>query len=326
MPMSVEAVLPELAVPQTAVEPEAPSRHAFAVYLVWLVLVPVTLFAAALTIVPTRWFESHSHNEFSMNVGYGETLHNADCNILVYGDSTALLAVDPLVLQKETGLSACNISEFMGMTLVNGTMVVDRFLAHNPRPRYLLFVYAPEGYVRQKDWGAFTTFEAISFRLEHVRNLSTVWLFLRHPAEFFSWMETGLYYAIVQARSPAAPEASRHLREPHRGHYPWGGANLTSCPASTLPEGQPDAAWIATLRTKYGVEGTRVLVDATPMPACDPTFAFYKDKFGGLSDNRLETYPISDYLAAGHSHMNAAGSLKLSTQLGRQIAALEQAH
>ena len=30
------------------------------------------------------------------------------------------------------------------MTMVNGTSIVDDYLRHNPRPRYLVFLYAPE--------------------------------------------------------------------------------------------------------------------------------------------------------------------------------------
>ena len=83
-------------------------------------------------------------NTYVANLGYGATLYGVDCQVVVSGDSSAMVGVDPGLIRRRTGLNTCNIGEFEGMTILNGTMVVDRYLAQNAKPRFLVFRYTPE--------------------------------------------------------------------------------------------------------------------------------------------------------------------------------------
>ncbi|ADW67554.1 hypothetical protein [Granulicella tundricola] len=139
-------------------------RRSLVLYLLPLILVPYLLLLIALFLVPSRWLAVRSGNTYLANLGYGATLHHADCQIVVYGDSTAMVGIDPAVLRERTGLSACNIAEFEGMTILNGTMIVDQYLAQNQRPKYLVFLYTPEDFQPESQRAMVGMFEGLTWR------------------------------------------------------------------------------------------------------------------------------------------------------------------
>ena len=175
-------------------EPPA-SRRRFYLYLLPILLFPVLLIATAFFVVPTDWFQQRADSTYLVNFGYATRLSGQDCPVLIYGDSTAMVGVDPRVITARTGLHACNIAEFEGMTLVTHTLLVDEFLAHNPRPRFLVFLYTPEDLSLPYDWSKVSTFEATSFLLRHERNLHTARVLAEHPGPTFGWAEQGLRMA-----------------------------------------------------------------------------------------------------------------------------------
>ena len=299
----------------------AGERRSLYLYLLPLVLVPCLLFVAALLIVPTPWFMEHTGSDYLPNMGYATTLHNTRCDVLVYGDSSALLAVDPAIVQAETGLSACNIAEFEGITLMDGTDLVDTFLRNNPRPRLLLFLYTPDDLSRPRKWPPISMFEAISYNLEYRRNLRTVLTLLSHPDESFAWAELGMRRAIQRARSPAMPQKEIHQREAGRGVFRPEPSIAQDCPQAPR-ETAPDIRWVAALRSRYGVNGTRVLVDATPTAPCDPNLKFFREHIQGVVDNSsYPTIPVTSFGTNGHLHTNAAGTKLISTMIAAQIKA-----
>jgi hypothetical protein len=79
--------------------------------------------------------------------------------------------------------------------------------------------------------------------------------------------------------------------------------------------------WLATLRSTYGVDGTHVLIDVTPMPPCDEGLPFYRTHLAGLTDNTVDTLPIGDYNTSGRLHTTELGTTALSERIADQIAA-----
>lgn len=291
-------------------------------YLLPFLIFPLILFGLALAIVPTHWFAMRSGNAYLANLGYGLTLTNTSCQVLITGDSTALVGVDPAVITKATGLTACNIAEFEGMTLVTGNAVLDHFLAHNPRPLYIVFMYCPEYLTVKKNWEDVSAFEAISYRLEHERTLDTVKVLALHPGETFKWAEQGLRFTAQRLRSrPLPPEAAR-LRVPTGGQLP-----MTTEKALTTCNAKPvniliDRDWMAGLRSRYAVSGTSVLIDATPVPTCEPGLPQMQQTLAGQVDNLpLPTLPIGDYVTGGRLHAGPAGALVISKMIAAQILA-----
>jgi hypothetical protein len=293
------------------------TRRRLYLYLLPLVGCPFLLLAAALLILPSQWFALRSKNTYLINVAYGAKLYGANCQVLVYGDSSAMVGIDPSVIRARTGLSTCNIAEFQPMTMLNGTMLLDTYLEHNTAPRFLVFYFAPEDLDPQSQHNG--PFEAIVYRMRRPHKLaSLVDLALHHPNELITWVEQGLRFTLINLFNKPASLEVQHLRDRTSGQLPMTSSSLTECD-NLVRDAPPDKAWIAGLRSKYGRAGTTVLVDATPLATCDPSLRFFQQQLPGVIDNRLETLPISVYVVDGRLHVNAEGSAHLSNMLAKQI-------
>ena len=310
-------------------DPEAPppvvpsQKIRYLAYLFPVLFFPILLIGLAVVIVPSRWFSLRSGNIYYSDLGYGAELRNQSCEILIYGDSSAMVGIEPAVVQQRTGLTTCNIAEFEGMTLVNETVLVDDFLAHNPRPRFIVFLYSPEDLYLPKSWDkGVSNFEGISYL---IKNRPLVEVFRRmgeHPIEFLSWAELGMRMVLTHLRTAPISSEAQHLRDRHMGRLPVPEDTRADCSSVGPPFDPPDPAWIASLRAHYGVDGTRVLVDATPTLACDPGLAFYQKHLDPLIDNSpYLPIDISNYSSDGRLHANSAGVITLSNMVASQIEA-----
>jgi hypothetical protein len=291
-------------------------------YLLPIVALPLLMLVVAFLIVPTQWFALRTVSPYLLNLAYGAKLVDRDCQVLIYGDSSAMVGLNPTLIQQKTGLTTCNIAEYEGITLVSHSLLVDMFLQHNPRPRFIVFFYSPEDLTVPNDWAGVgvATFEAISFRMEYARNLETVLLLAAHPGVTFSWAEQGMRQALLRIHAKPVSLELAHLREPSNGQLPLTGLNITGCDAS-LHDRPPDLAWIGGLRSRYGVGGTRVLVDAAPTADCDASLGFFQQHLDGVVDNTpYQPIPVSSFVDNGRMHVNREGSQLISIMVANQIA------
>lgn len=299
------------------------TKPSLVLYLLPFLLAPLLLILAAIVIVPSRWYALRAGSTYLANVGYATRLHNTQCDLLIAGDSTAMVGIDPAILHARTGLSVCNIAEFRGMSVVNENLMVDQFLRNNPPPRLLLFMYAPEA-LNHTTWNKVPLFEGITLRMR-LLNTATFALFLRHPIEFLAWTEQGLRTTLFHLHThPFGPEVE-HQREAVNGFFPVSGPAQTAC-EPTRRAGLPDPAFVRNLRQTYTRPGTRVLVDATPTLPCDLALADYRRTLAGLVDDLpYPTLPVSDFLEGSRLHVTPAGSVVLSNLIADQILHLPPA-
>ena len=293
-------------------------------YLLPFLVFPILFLVLACIIVPSRWFALHSGNSYMVNDGFATELTGTRCDILVYGDSTAMVAVNPRIVQARTGLRTCNIAEFRGMTVVNGTWLVDTFLAHNPPPRFLVFMFTPENLQVPRDWTSTNTFEAITFRMHARPGAETLLTMLAHPDAFLRWSEEGLRMSLTRVHSQPLAPAQVDTRPATGGQFPLAGPPETQC-EQTRRAGDPNPAYVAALRSRYSTPQTTVLIDATPTAACDPGLAFYNRVLPGLVDDiPYPTYPIGVFIKDNRLHMGPEGAALLSNMLADQI--LQRTH
>ena len=300
--------------------PPRSNRRAW-LYLLPVLIFPFALLAAAFAIIPTRWFITHSGNSYLENLAYATRLHGAHCDVVIWGDSSAMVGIDPAIVQARTGLSTCNIAEFKGMALVTNTLLLDTYLAHNARPRFLVIMFAPEAMFLNKSWAKTPTFEAITFLVQSQPHLAVLRTLLQHPLDTIAWAELGLRMTVTRFHSKAAPDSALHVRESHQGQFPVEGPDEVSCEKEPRP-GAQDPAWLNGFRRKYGVDGTQVLVDATPTPSCDPGLSENRRILPPLIDNNpYPTLPYDFYIKGDRLHVNSRGVPILSNMVADQILA-----
>ena len=212
-------------------------------YLLPMVASPLLMIAAAFFIIPTTWFIQHSGNTYLENLAYATKLKNVDCPVVVWGDSTAMVGVDPALIKARTGLTTCNIAEFKGMALVTQTLLLDEFLEHNRRPRYLVILFAPEAMFMNTDWSKTPTFEAITYLVQTQPKEKVFRTLALHPVDTLGWAGLGLRMTLTRLHSKPASFATLHQRELHHGQLPVTGPPEVSC--EKIPRnGVPDPRWI----------------------------------------------------------------------------------
>ena len=287
-------------------------------YCIALGSAPFLLLIVGVLIPSMDWTIRHSGNIYLANVGYVTKLKDADCQVVIYGDSSAMEDIDPAIIRERTGLSACNIAEPANMTMVNGMMIPDLYLQNNPRPKLWVFAFAADNLAPYATWEKIEPFEAIVFRLRQRKDLSTLKLLAQHPERTLEFAGNGLRIALFGLTKHPLSPSDYEIRDLHDGRYPSPDPVMTSCPKERI-EHPSDAAYIVGFRARYGVDGAGVIVDTAPKPACDPTFDYYAVRFPAPTDNKLEAYPMSDFDAHGHSHMKEAGVVRFSNAVSDQI-------
>jgi hypothetical protein len=302
--------------------PNRSARVHYALYLLPLVLAPILLLLFGLFVIPTQWYTSLGGDPWLMGMGYGGTLHHADCQLVVYGDSTAMIGVDSERIRQRTGLKTCNIAENEGSIILNGTMVLDQYLSQNARPRYILFLFAPEDLDPFSPKQKHGLFEAITYRLRQPHKLASLWLILHRPEDIFTWLSAGMDSMLRHIRGRHLTVEEMSTRERHGGRLTMLDAPLTSCTEDPF-EIPPNLPWLGGLRDKYRSAGTTVLVDAMPLPVCDPSLAYYKERLPTVVDNPGLTFPVSAYIYGGR-HASTEGIALLSDTLSKQILDLQQ--
>jgi hypothetical protein len=289
-------------------------------YVAILCIFPFALILFTFWWVTTDSYLRHIPFPYIVGTGYGSKLQHADCEIVIDGDSTALVGVLPRIIEQRTGLKTCNISEVAGIKLVNGMRVLDDYLAHNRRPQYLVFVFAPENLIPPSQWAFVSDFEGWFYRIRFHPD-SALWRrLIQDPNGTLANAELAFRNGVEWLPKHPLPPELAHERDLNGGHVSESGTPLTRCAGDTILR-SPDPAWLASLRSTYGLGGTHVLVDVTPMPPCDDGLPFYRTHLAGLTDNTVDTLPIGDYNSSGRLHTNDLGTAALSERIADQIAA-----
>ena len=289
-------------------------------YCLLLLSIPLAAMFASLFVLRTDWFPPRAGNTYIATIGYGAKLRNASCDVLINGDSSALVGVVPETITQQTGLSACNISEFGGMEQVNGRMILETYLKNNARPRFLIFLYAPENLSPRDKWTSVSHFEGILYRLRTHPDAALVGTLLLQAKELFAFWTLGMRLAVQAFITPPLAEEVQRARETHGGWLAVPGSILTKCQTNVVLE-SPDADYANALRRQYGVGGTKVLVDVTPEPECEPHYDFYAARLPGVIDNSQQKYPLNLYNDSGRLHLIRSGAERFSAEIAAQISA-----
>ena len=309
-----------LAIGEVRRQPAA-SRTQLRWYVAFVTLAPFAVMIGALCWMATPGYARRSKDPYFQAIGYGRQLHNAGCQVVIEGDSTAMTGVIPKIIEQRTGLKTCNIAEIAGVQVINGMASLDQFLQNNPRPQFLVFLYVPENLRPPQNWTTVARFEGVYYRERFFPVTSFLKLIVQQPEEVIGYGELGLRTGI-QSLLKSAPPDFMQMRIADEGRFRISGETMVDCSTYGLMLNQPDMPWLTHLRQTYSQGGTKVLIDATPEPPCDPSRPFYaKVLTPAVVDNGLATLPVDSYTLGGLLHVNDAGAHLLSEQLANQIAA-----
>jgi len=305
------------------------------VYVFSFVAVQLFFLALAFHLASTPWFLTHDGYPGMYQSGYSLRLQHANCDVVIYGDSSTLTGPDPDIIHQITGLTTCNLSE--GVTIqgvVGSRFPLDTYLQSNQRPRYLLTMYTPSLLRPYVD--RFTEYqpEGVLYLLQYDRSRDMLHGLLSRPkwlVDFDLWAGRGIIRDFLNRYIPGVNTKpavdTRVQRDSRHGIWPYPLPPETNCVRTAYHLGpeviQRYADSVDKMRNLYSVDGTTVLVNISPVPTCDTLQQVYRDKSEGLHDNAFETLPIS-YFNEGDVHFSAEGSRHISIEAANQIVALEQ--
>ncbi len=296
-------------------------------YCLLVVLLPLLGVPLFVALGRSDFFLHHGASVWVQSNDSVFNMQDRHCDVLVYGDSTAMTGVDPEVVQRETGFRTCNIAVTNAVLAVTGNLTLDHFLQQNSRPKMLIVQLSPDEFQPENlAWNHTIYAEGLLELLRHGSPAEARHVLLTHPHEAiaFAGYAAGFtaYYGIKDLWF-----RTTHLRSEEDQVQVRNGFFTPPAPARTYCEASAkltaaDSANFARAMTRsylaqYGDQSSVVLVDVAPIPACDDNLAAYSSELKGITSNTLQPLPIS--LFNDGRHYTAFGSRVVSTLLARQI-------
>jgi len=312
-------------------EPELDAgRRAPLWYATLFVCMQVGALVALLCVMARPWFLTHDGYPGIYQAGYGMRLVHADCDVVVYGDSSALTGLDPQLIAKITGLKTCNIAEARGVEDVVGyRFPLDAYLQNNKRPRFILMMLGAPSFVPgKKPFTAFST-EGMIYALQYDHGREMLQGFRRRPTwvvNFMFWAAENMLENQWKQLWPWTRRVevdTRKQRAERDGIWPFPLPPEVNCDYSRPESGTVarNAADVAETRERYAVDGTHVIIDISPISNCNPNEGMYRKQLDGLHDNALVALPMP-YFNMTDVHFSPKGQAYISTQAANQILAL----
>jgi len=265
---------------------------------------------------------------FSQIQDFPFTLHAANCQVLIYGDSSVVTGLNPVLVEKSTRLKTCNIAQSQSIVAVLGTFPVDAYLRENQAPKYLVIQLAPESFYREKEWGNQRDLLPIMELARHRPGLDTDVRLMVHYKETLNDLIDVILNVYSKGRRSQAASTRRWAKpveDSYYDHLGWLTFPMdpeTKCLQAYAVSAPLDVSWLGSVRRKYSALGMTVMIDASPIPDCDPRLREYRQALAPYIDHPLEAYPISMFNDLDR-HFDEEGAVLDSTTLSNRILALE---
>ncbi len=259
---------------EAATLPQARLGRIFSRYLLILLLVPVLLWPTAFWVVTRPGYERWSTSKWGPSLEYAfnmRDLHPQKADLVIFGDSSAFLGIDPRLIKTQLGLDAVVFPATVGSLPVVGDAPLQMYLAHHPPPKVIV-LYFTAWDLDFNHTAKIGLFEGEEMLLRH-GSLQAVLAFARHhPSEFFKFpfrfYSSFTPFNLVESFS----ERNRlHSTADALGHVDYVEVRPPLEPSCEIPAeylAQTSADSVEALARRYRTPQTRVLVYLAPVPGC----------------------------------------------------------
>jgi hypothetical protein len=253
---------------------------------------------------------------------------NRDCDVLIFGDSTAMTGINPDVVESNTGFKTCNISVTNAVLAVTDNLTLNHYLAHNAKPKVLLLQFSPDGFQRESHaWRRTIYAEGLLELLRHGSPSETRSVLLMHPQESIAFAGYAAGFSSFYAIKDVWFHITRLRPEEdtvtvRNGFFTPPAPARTFCdPAAAITESEQAASFSRALvedyHTQYAEQSGVVLVNVAPIPACDQNLAAFTTELNGVTSNSLLSLPIG--LFNDDRHYTAFGSTIVSRLVAQEL-------
>ena len=303
-------------------------QGAFTRYLAALFVASLAGAGLLLAIGGSSWYLTHGVNPGLRIVGYSEWMRPKTCQVVLYGDSSAMTGFDPAIIEARTGLTACNLAEGTAVLNVVGTdLPLQAYLKKHPAPRFIVGMWTPSIFNPEKPPFTLYSPEGIAYALRYMRSLDLLKGLLRNP----KWILQFYSDFLDDVEKVGANWLhGRQLRDVRRERTERGGQWMlplppeTECVRTKMHYNPDDFPWkpesAPRFREKYSSPRTRVIMDVSPVPDCDALYEVYAHRLAGWHDNAFTRLPIR-FFNDSDVHFSPEGSRYMSEQIAGQILA-----
>jgi hypothetical protein len=295
-------------------------------YCLIIIILPLLAVPTFIALGKSDFFLHHGASVWVQSNDSVFNMHDRNCDVLVYGDSTAMTGIDPDVVDRATGFHTCNIAVTNAVLAVTGNLTLDHFLQQNARPKMLIVQLSPDDFQRDaRAWNHTIYAEGLLELLRHGSPEESRHVLFTHPHEAISFAGYAAgfsaYYAIkdVWYRTTHIRPEEDQVRV-RNGFFTPPSPARTYCDASEKLRNANDEfarGLTEDYRANYGKLSSVVLVDVAPIPSCDENLDVYSSELNGITSNTLQSLPIG--LFNDGRHYTAFGSRVVSTLIARQI-------
>lgn len=315
--------------PQTTVTLERSERRTVnpaVLYSLLVVLLPLLAIPAFIALGQSDFFLHHGASVWVQSNDAVFDMQDRQCDVLVYGDSTAMTGIDPDLVQRETGFKTCNIAVTNAVLAVTGNLTLDHYLQQNARPKVLIVQLSPDDFQQEnRVWKHTIYAEGLLELLRHSSPEEGRRVLLSHPREAVSFAGYAAGYSAYYAIKDVLYRTT-HVRwdedqvRVRNGFFTPPAPARTYCDATaqlTDTHGAFSRALADDYRNHYAGRSSVVLVDVAPIPSCDNNLHAYSRELQGVTSNSLQSLPIN--LFNDDRHYTAFGSRVVSTLVARQV-------
>jgi hypothetical protein len=303
-----------------------PSAKPAFVYSWLIVLLPLLAIPAFIGLGKSDFFLGHGASAWVRANDRIFDMQGRDCDVLVYGDSTAMTGINPAVVTQQTGFRTCNIAVTNAVLAVTGNLTLDHYLQQNAKPKMLIVQLSPDDFQQEnRVWHQTIYAEGLLELLRHgsTRDARRVLLTHPHEAVAFAGYAAGFsaYYAIkdVFFRATHIRPEEDQIQIADGFFTPPSPARKYCEPAAKLTNASEDfpRSLTSDYMKNYNSRSSVVLVDVAPIPSCDTNLAAYTGELRGITSNALMSLPIGAF--NDNRHYTADGSEIVSSLIARQV-------
>ena len=296
-----------------AAPPTRPLQQRYGRYLAILLVLPLVGLLITLPIGASKAFLRISRRELWHATHYRFVQPpNQDCDVLIAGDSSGMIGLDPHALQSRTGWRTCNLGLPYVPTAIAGTRVLDAYLSHNRAPRFIVFHLAAthlRAPVMDEENGIV---DAWLMADQEFPTAEAARLFVTHPLSTLRFA-SAVWKEFLATKAVLRPDWTgatyeRDMREQaaERGWMKQVGTKPDVVCAWQAPQVNIDRAYLDRLIRRYSNADTTAVVWTNPVRDCDVHIADYRRDAAALGLPPLMVYDRTLFVDA--YHLNTVGA------------------
>ncbi len=256
--------------------------------------ITLMLLTLPLLLARTRFYTRLSGYFFDSVIDYPFTLHNADFEVVVYGDSAGLFGVDPRIVSQRLGRPVVNLCRTVGILTMTGDYTLDAYLAHNSKPKAIVLYLAPRDTSIPQTRSLLGYYEGAMMIYRHGSLEDISKLFASSPSSDLDFWSQVVQFSSIKSDLVVHKGAARvqEVRE-SRGHisYPMNNALSDGCVINSRVNGIFNHSYVDHFVRKYTALGIDVVTFIAPVPDCDRSLSYYQSALQHIADNRISSLP-----------------------------------